>query len=642
MPGVNDQVGVRMSTDGCRGTRSLSRLAVYLLMLATLLSGWALRLYGLNWDQGHGVHPDERYITWVAASIRLPDRLGDAFHPARTSLNPYMWPPDGRSPEERVRPFSYGHLPLYLLVLVAGGDGDEARLALVGRVLSALFDTATILLTFALGRLLYGVAVGALAAASVTLTVMHVQLAHFATFDPALACLVVATLLFATLFTRWGRRRDAIAMGLCLGLAVGVKFSAVLLLLPVTMAHALRGERLAPSSLAGHETWHRWRCPSFPHLPRAQGRGLGLFALSLLFALLAFGLTNPFALLQPGAFVDNLKVQAAMLRGDEAYPFTLQYHGTLPFLYPIEQQLRWGMGLPLGLVVFGGLAYALVQAWRRPPRAEEWVPLTWALIYFGFTGSLYVKFMRYMLPLSPLLMVYGAALLLNGISPRRVPLLKQGGVVVLVLLPTALYALGFLNVYRGDHPWVSLSRWIYDHVPPGATIAYEKWDHRLPLSLDQAGVLRSPDEFQGLSLDLYAPDTPEKLQALLEGLVSSDYLVIASNRLYGSTARWPERYPLTRRYYRCLFTGQLGYQLVTPAVVERQPRLGPVTLAADPFGAAGLPSPLPREGRLYLGRADESYTVYDHPRPLLFCNVARLSWTEMERLFTDLLTRDDC
>ena len=55
---------------------------VLLLMLVILLGGLALRLYGLNWDQGYGVHPDERYITWIASSLRLPDRLNVAFDPS--------------------------------------------------------------------------------------------------------------------------------------------------------------------------------------------------------------------------------------------------------------------------------------------------------------------------------------------------------------------------------------------------------------------------------------------------------------------------------------------------------------------------------------------------------------------------------
>ena len=57
------------------------------------------------------------------------------------------------------------------------------------RALTALFDVGTVLLTFLLGRRLYGVTVGLLAAALLAVTVMHVQLAHFFTSDPYLTFL---------------------------------------------------------------------------------------------------------------------------------------------------------------------------------------------------------------------------------------------------------------------------------------------------------------------------------------------------------------------------------------------------------------------------------------------------------------------
>jgi hypothetical protein len=599
----------------CKGRRS--RWVRYGLMVLVVWGGWALRLYGLNWDQGHGLHPDERYITWVASSVRLPERWADAFDPAQTTLNPYMWPPDGRPAAARARLFSYGHMPLYLLVLTAGGDVNEARLALVGRVLSALFDTLTLVLTWALGRLLYGATVGVLAAAGAALTVLHIQLAHFATFDTIVTALICATLLSLARFVRDGRRRDALAAGLCMGLAVSAKFSAVLLGVPWLMAHALRWEQMGGERRGLRGLW-------------------ALLAVSALVAGLVFALTNPFALLQPRALVDNLRTQGAMLQGGKDFFFTLQYHGTWPYLYPIEQQLRWGMGLPLGVMAWAGLIYAVARAWRRAPRPEEWLLLTWVVIYFGFVGGLPVKFMRYMLPVLPVALIYGLGLgvtvgkkgLWGGrFAGRRL----RASLVVGVLASALLYSLAFLNVYRGEHPWLRLSRWMYEHIPSGATIAHEQWDHQLPL------MLRAPGTFQSQALDMYAPDTPEKLRALLEGLARSDYMVVASNRLYGSLARWPERYPLSRRYYECLFSGQLGYHLAAVPGLERHPQLGPVALVADPWAAARLASPLPPERAqpapwtLDLGRADESFTVYDHPRPLLFCNVARLSWDEMAR-----------
>jgi hypothetical protein len=630
-----------------------------LVPLTLVLVGWSLRLYGVNWDQGHGVHPDERYIAWVAGSLRFPGRLEDLLVADKSGLNPYKWPsdripdegPEGRRPDDPSRPFSYGHFPLYLVALSSAGTAHEEQLTLLGRALSALFDTVTLVLVFAFGRTLYGAATGVLAAVFVTFAVLHLQQAHFATFDAVLTCFVVATLYFAARFSRHHRVRDAATLGLCLGLAVGSKFSAILLVFPVLLAFLLPAE-LQPQR-GGRRLW-------------------ALLGMSFAIAFVAFALTNPFALLQPDAFFTNLRTQGAMLRGDDSFPFTQQYHGTLPYVYSIEQLLRWGMGLPLGLLAFAGLAYAFIQAWRTPSRPELWIALAWVMAYFGFFGSLYVKFLRYMLPVSPMLLIFGAELLVRASryaeSCSLQPVAKPNGsnaslrrsmafglskgtivraLIVFTVVVTSGYAFAFVNVYTGEHPWLKLSHWIYANVPQGARIAHENWDHQLPLTLTTGSSTRWPGEFTALALDLYAPDTSEKQRIILEQLAESDYLVIASQRSFGSISRRPDRYRWTQALYWRLFDGQLGFRAVSIPGLVRHPRLGPVTLITDPVAAAGLPPPfadIPDKSQratplmLHLGPTDESFSVYDHPQPLLFENIAHLSVSELEQQFSDPFT----
>jgi hypothetical protein len=620
------------------------------VMVLILWAAWAFRLYGIDWDQGQGLHPDERYISWVASSMDLPARLGDALNPEQSGLNPFRWPPDGTQEQDRERPFSYGHWPLYLTVGMAGGDSDEARIRLVGRALSASFDVLTLLLAFALGRLLYGEATGVLTAAFLGGAVMHIQLSHFATFDTAVTCLAIATLLFATRFARLGAPREALLSGLFLGLAVGAKFSAILLLLPVAAAHVI-----APrdASGAGRLALGRRRVGHLRGMWARLTRSVHSWPPALLFvastslAALAFGVSNPFALIEFGAWTANLQDQRAMLMGDDQFPFTRQYRGTWPFVYPLEQQLRWGLGI-LGLVALVGFVYALIRLWRASEREERWIPVFWVFVYFGFFGGAWTKFMRYMLPILPVLIMYGAVAALRfgrwiaGTERREHHRLVTALAAGAALLPW-LYALAFLNIYRGEHPWVRVSEWIYGHVPASATLAHERWDHQLPLMLQQDGVARWPGEYQSLVLDPYALDTEEKLRGMLDQLVSADYLVVASNRLYGSVSRWPERYPLMQRYYELLFAGKLGYQLIPTGEIDRNIRLGPVSLVSDPFRAAGLGSPLddgrahPSPVTLDLGAADESFTVYDHPLPLLFQNASRLTQAQMLSAFADLL-----
>jgi len=562
---------------------------LYIGLSAVLLVAAALRLCGLEWDGGIGAHPDERYVVGVAEGLRWPNHL-----------NPFEVAPD----------FAYGHLPVYLLVLAAGLARGVDPL-LVGRALAAAFDVGTVALTFALGRRAYGERTGLLAAAFIALMVLHVQQAHFYTADVLLTFFTLGALLFAVRLAERGRSRDAALAGLWAGLALGSKFSAGLLALPLGAAWA--GLPGGPGA--------RWR--------RALESGAA--------ALAAFTLTNPFAVLAFPTFWHNVAQQASIARGALDVPYTRQFHATWPYVYPIVQQLRWGMGWPLGLVALGGLAYGVWRAVREPPRRAEWVLLAWSVPVFTFTGALYARFPRYWLPLTPVLAVYAAHFGLRnadcgvrnvdcglriadcGVPAGRSPL-KRGvrhvgdvryvlAVSFLIYFPliySLFQCLAFVNIYRSPHPWVAASEWLYEHVPRGAVVAVEQWDH--PLPLDASG-------YEVRVLPVFDEDGPEKWAAMEEALAEADVVVVASQRGYGTLARWPARYPLMAHYYRALFEGRLGFKPV--ACFERYPRLGPLVLVDDP--AAGLDFALPESCRSraplvwHLGRLDESLVVYDHP-----------------------------
>lgn len=550
-----------------------TRLWVLLMILALAAT---LRCYGLDWDGGFGregalgAHPDERYLVGVAEGLRWPDRL-----------NPLDVAPD----------LAYGHLPVYvlalLMALIRGADPF-----LLGRALALLFDLGTVAMTFALGRRVYGERVGLLGAALIALTVLHVQQAHFYTADVLLACFALGALFFAARLAEGGRRRDAWLAGLCAGLALGCKFSAALLALPLGAACMV-----APGERRG-----RWRC--------ALQVGAGM--------LVAFGLTNPFALLQFPAFWRNVAREAAIARGLLDVPYTRQFHGTWPYVYPAWQQVGWGMGLPLGLAALVGLAYAVWRAVHRSPRPAEWVVLAWVVPGFAFVGALYAKYPRYLLPLTPLLVLYAARWLFEARCSRLSHCsLIRCSLFIVLLAGSFLHCLAFVSIYRSPHPWLVASEWIREHVPAGAVIAVEQWDHPLPVG--------GADDYDLQELPVFDEDAPqgraaEKWAAMEVTLAEADYIVIASRRGYAALARWPERYPLTADYYRRLFTGELGFRPV--ACFGRTPRLGPLAIVDDPTAGLGfsLPEVCQPEAPLVLRvwRLDESFVVYDHPRVVIF------------------------
>ncbi len=656
----------------------LRRVFSWLALAAILSVAASLRLTHLNWDADQHYHPDERYISWVAATTDWPADWSTAFQPTLSAFNPYYWPPEAQTegvqvPQDRPRDFAYGHLPLYAgvaatrlaerigpwltpflppawplvsEVLNARQAVEFNHLTLTARALTGLVDVGTVALVFFLGRRLFGAAVGLLAAAFLALNVMHIQLAHFFASDPyqtffvtaALTCWVAAT---PNEGQTSGRRVFSLLAGaVCLGLAVGSKFGAIFLILPLAL------------------TVYWWSgTQSRPRL-----RGVILFGLCLLLALVAFGLTNPFALLDftcqaetapvdlglfqipsidwKSCYLMNVFKQSQMASGRSDVAFTRQYIGTTPFFYHINMQARWGMGPALGVAAFGGWAWAVWRGGRgmkfgrnaphfiHPARRAEWIVLAWVLPFFLLTGGLQVKFMRYLQPIVPLLMIYAGAWLWQW---RRLAWRNAG--VALCLFFTGLYAVGFVNLYATPHPWLQVSRWVYANAPPGALILTEQWDHRLPSSLVINGQYHPLSVYTYDSLTWLSGaddlDDETKLLANLNRLAAGDYQIVASNRVYGVTPLLPERYPLSSQFYPALFDGSLGYELAY--VAQRGPHLNGYYLKPDTFGRPGLTPPagvavaLHNLPGLDWGFVDESFTVYDQPLAMVFENVGRFS-----------------
>src|SRR5688500_17843735 len=115
------------------------RLATVLALIAILAFAAAVRLYGIEWDDNHHLHPDERFLAIVSDKIRFPTNPLEYFDTRRSTLNPY----NARDTDA----FAYGMVPLFLTRAVAEqyAMATYDGIPKVGRVLSALFDVGTVL-----------------------------------------------------------------------------------------------------------------------------------------------------------------------------------------------------------------------------------------------------------------------------------------------------------------------------------------------------------------------------------------------------------------------------------------------------------------------------------------------------------------
>jgi hypothetical protein len=184
--------------------------------------------------------------------------------------------------------------------------------------------------------------------------------------------------------------------------------------------------------------------------------------------------------------------------------------------------------------------------------------------------------------------------------------------VAAALIGSALWAAAFTHIYSQEHPRIAASRWLVAHVAAGQGVSSEHWDDPLPVALPGL----HPPAYHQVTFDLYQ-DRPnaDVLAHIRDALAATDVLVLSSNRLYGSIPRLPWRYPVQIRFYELLFSGQLGFQLAHSET--NYPRLGDIIINDD--------------------HADESFTVYDHPKVLIFTRTRVLSAPELRALFADAL-----
>jgi len=606
----------------------IQRLLVPILLLLILSLAAGLRFYNLNWDGGIFAHPDERStVAFYAPSIQWPANPADMLNPRASRLNPF-WNVDT---QER-RSYTYGHFPLYVLVLVAHLLQNSAGLAQswglpqpwidflglatsgqgyaqIGRALVALSDVFSVLLLFLMGRRLYGPWGGLLAAAFSAFTVLQIQLAHFFAVDPISTTFTLLAVYGSMEMYRRRSMGAAVLAGVGVGLAVASKFSA----LPIVAAPVLAGLLAIIRPPAGEER---------PANQSSRMMALALLAVGLAFVL--FAVTSPFVLLDFANFkLAVLEEQGNMVRGLADFPFTRQYRGTVAYWYFIEQQLNWGMGWALGLTGLAGAAWVIIKTLRGKAETGELLSLAWLVFYFGPTGLFLAKFMRYMAPVVPFLSLFGAGLIvalwrwqmpaLPGLRQPSMLLSRATAVVLaaLVLAGAGFWSLAFVNgVYGSEHTWITFSRWVYQNVPNGACIAFEHWDDRLPTNLPEPDAYPEAHQYNQPQLPMYDDDTQQKYEYLRSTLTNCDYIALATNRLWRTIPKLPERYPMSARFYQALFSGELGFALIHSD--ETPPRLGPIKVDDQ--------------------SADESFTVYDHPKPMLFKKVRQLSPAEWDAL----------
>ena len=233
--------------------------------------------------------------------------------------------------------------------------------------------------------------------------------------------------------------------------------------------------------------------------------------------------------------------------GDVDFPPNHQWTNRPAFIFPLENMIKWGMGVPLGIIVWIGFAFSAWQA-VRGKFDRHLIPLVWSGVYFAWQGSQWVKPMRYFMPIYPTLIILGAWILFviwdRAIGKRdeyetitseldyvdrlglwiaaqlpTVPKLLSGAVaatlMIAVVAATGAWAFAFTRIYTRPVTRLAASQWMQQNIPGPINLRIET----------PSGVINQPisvpNDFT------YPPDTayPSPFNALADGEVGSIFLL---------------------------------------------------------------------------------------------------------------------
>ncbi len=467
--------------------KALINIAVSILLVAVLMAGMYLRTMNTNWDEGRHLHPDERFLSQVISVISPVDSVEAYFDTARSSLNPA---------NRDFGFFVYGTLPVFIIRYVGewtGQTGYDLN-TLVGRQLSAGFDVLTILLVFLIGLILYNKWVGLGGATLYAFAVLPIQQAHFMTVDSFTNTFGMLTVLAAVLLLKRKRRNFAkvvadndeapenranikssgqvkeillfLFFGIALGMATASKINAVSLALLLPLVELVRYLQTPVEERA-----------------KSQWRSIVMIVLAGVISFLVFRTFQPYAFDGPVFFgmkinqgwwgsMQSLRGQAT---GEVDFPPALQWTRR-ELTFSVKNLVLWGVGIPFAVTAFLGALTMLYKIIKRKEMIHLPV-LAWTAVYFAWQGFAWVKAMRYLLLIYPLLAIFAGWLIYTLIAKpeaikfkkwaisKRVLRITGIFIAVITIVGTAAYAWAFTRIYTRPVTRVAATDWIIETIP---------------------------------------------------------------------------------------------------------------------------------------------------------------------------------
>lgn len=512
-----------------------------------------MRFYKLDWGEGFFFHPDEYHIAIAVNRLHFP-----------SNLNPEL--------------FSYGSFTVYLiyfskLILQSINSGlSDINPILIGRFYSALFSTITILLVFLLSKQIFSKKKFALLTSlTVAISPGLIQQAHFATPESTLTFWLFATI---TLWVSWlskKRGKFLFLSAITLGAAAATKIVAITYLPILAIMPFIKNGSYSLKSIFN----------KFISV---------IFLLST--CLLVFVALFPYSFLDKNGFLHSMKYEGAVAKGEQIVFYTRQFINTTPFIFQFTKVLPYTLGPVILLLGVVGVVFILVDliinfSKKRVVNKKMIIILLCFLAYFVPNVILFTKWSRFMAPTFPFFSIFAAFSIyyiynLKGQIARLVSLL----LTTLVIVFSTVWGLMFFSIYKNPDVRINSTEWINQNITQNSNILTEEGNTlEVPLT---SGYNKKVFNFYNL-------DQPREKDNLSQLLITTDYFIIQSRRVFVNHQRLSKDFPEVSNFYNKLFSGELGFEKVKEFTSFPALSIGPLKVEIDDE------------------LAEETWSVFDHP-----------------------------
>ena len=415
-----------------------------LVLIPFLAIGFTLRIVGLG--VGLPDHPDPREPLIAQDILNL-------IH-LESPPEIYNWP---------------GTAWFYLIAVIGWGleavglDLTIAQIIWLGRFINILLSTATIWLTYQIGRLLYSHPIGLISGGLLAVAMLHAtNESRFALVDiPATFC--VTLLLWFCARTQSVSFRQAVWLGVIAGIGFAVKYTTIFAGLAVAALLFLREGRS--------------RCSDFL-LKLAAVVGVAGVTFTIACPYWLIDLFSP----EWNLFFDALFYESSHYQKGHFGLFAtgdINWFDRFTYLWAL---LRWGLGTPLALLAIAGTLLAIIQR-----KDGDKILLAFVIPYLLFIGLHKLKFVRHLLLIYPVLILFAAgcidrvgAALSRFNQTRRNSILRQWAIPTLYAIIlggvgaySLIYTAAFASVMRSVPTTVEAAEWIESNIPSDKAVERE-------------------------------------------------------------------------------------------------------------------------------------------------------------------------